>query len=144
MSYALIGVTGIAILSIVGVIILSIPVPTGNVVASQRGDGIITGTTDPGDVAIELTPLGVSDDGMAFDVKMNTHSVDLSQHDLTKQAFLVIGERSIQATTAPALRGHHVYGTLLFPVTKKPDMWHVVIKNIPAVEERIYSWGQDS
>src|SRR3989339_376507 len=43
---------------------------------------VSTGSTDSGDVLVDLTPKGMENGKFTTDISMNTHSVDLSQFDL--------------------------------------------------------------
>ena len=43
---------------------------------------VTTGTTETGDVAIELVPKGIQNGKLIVDLSVNTHSVDLTQFDL--------------------------------------------------------------
>jgi len=87
--------------------------------ASLSGD--LTRVDQQGAVAVEITPLNLSDasDDLEFDVAMNTHSVDLSM-DLSALATLTTDTGiTVQATKweAPG-GGHHVSGKLIFPATQ--------------------------
>ena len=100
---------------------------------------IMTGSTDAGDVAIELTPLGIKDGFLSVQLSANTHAVDLSQFDLTKITVLEVNGQKIAPSSAPALQGHHASGTLDFKgVPAGP--FSIAIIGIPQVEARRYTW----
>lgn len=148
-KYALI--FGLAI--VVGVIVYSLsrPTTTGNVVeipekpdtqlqATQLSP-ILTGTTENGDVAIELVPKGFEEGILTVDISANTHSVDLSQFDLTKITTLKYGGKTAKPINAPQLSGHHVSGQMQFKLDKEPQEFEITIRGIPNVEERTFNWG---
>jgi hypothetical protein len=102
-----------------------------------------------GMVVVEVTPLNLSNPGdtLAFEVALNTHSVDLSM-DLATLATLTFGNgKSLQASLWDAPRGwHHVSGKLYFPalsegqpVIVNAGEVQLVIKNLE-VAERIFTW----
>lgn len=119
------------------------PVVTGN----------LTQNAEAGAVAVEITPLNLSDpkaNTLDFKVAMNTHSVDLSA-DLAKLATLKVGDVVVaaQAWETPASGGHHVQGTLRFPATAadgKPLLagatsFSLTIRNLAGVPERTFTWN---
>ena len=104
---------------------------------------ITTGSTGEGDVSIELTPSEISNGKLTFDLKSNTHSVDLAGVDLKKIATLEYNGKVFQPVSAPALNGHHVSGTLVFDVGNEiSEIKNIklTIKGIPQEEERIFEW----
>ncbi len=101
---------------------------------------ISSGSTDSGDVSIELTPKGVEVGKLKVGIAVNTHSVDLSSFDLKKITTLDYGGKSLNPVSAPALGGHHVNGDLVFATEKDITSFVIKIKGIPKVEERIFSW----
>src|SRR3972149_9759945 len=119
-EYVLYGSLGIALLTLVitfGGLVLQRnsadqPVP------QQWFMPIISGTTEQGDVSIELKPLGVRDGKLVVNIAANTHSVDLSQFDLKQIARLEYEGKSASPFTAPVLSGHHSSGVLEFEVGK--------------------------
>lgn len=102
-----------------------------------------------GAVAIEITPVKLNNPGstLDFEVRMNTHSVDLSMN-LAELAMLSTDTgKTVQATKwdAPA-GGHHVSGKLSFPasVDGAPLLDGVKkltlrLKNVDA-PERVFVW----
>lgn len=90
------------------------PAATGQSASLTRSDS-------QGAVTVEVTPLNLSDpsDQLAFDVGLNTHSVDLSM-DLATLATLTtdtgVRVKATQWEATPG--GHHVSGKLIFPATK--------------------------
>lgn len=103
-------------------------------------NSITTGTTDTGDVAVELTPLGFFDGRLRVQIAVNTHSVDLSPFDLQQITTLETGGKVIKPIEAPALSGHHSSGELVFDVDKTPQKFTISIKGIPQIEERVFMW----
>lgn len=102
---------------------------------------ISTGSTDQGDVSIELTPIGFKDGKFQVSLAANTHSVDLSTFDLTKITTLTYEGRSINPSAAPKLSGHHVSGVLAFDTGKELTKFTITMTGIPAVEERVFDWS---
>ena len=102
---------------------------------------VLTGTTGPGDVAIEFAPRGMQGGKFEVQIVANTHSVDLSAFDLLQVTTLEYKGKLIKPASAPLLTGHHVSGTLVFAVGEEPgDAFTITIKGIPLVEERVFSW----
>lgn len=102
---------------------------------------VLTGTTGPGDVAIELTPLGVKEGKLEVQIAANTHSVDLSPFDLKELTTLEYTGKLLKPQSVPRLVGHHVYGVMAFPLAEDPGEFAITITGIPRVGERIFEWG---
>ncbi len=100
----------------------------------------LTGTTGPGDVAIELKPHEPTGNELAVDYSINTHSVDLSQYDLTRITTLEYEGKTINPLPSQKLQGHHNSGTMIFPIEKNPGNFVIKISGIPKIEERIFEW----
>ncbi len=100
---------------------------------------IVTGSTNNGDVLIELTPVGITGNVFAVQIAANTHSVDLSQFDLANQTSIDTNGKTAKPVSAPSLQGHHASGTLQFNV-EPTDRFSITITGIPTVEERRYTW----
>lgn len=108
--------------------------------AQQPFKTIATGTTDQGDVLIELTPRWVTDTRIDVAFTANTHSVDLAQFDLLPITSLEVNGKTIEPLSAPNLRGHHASGTLVFDVPEKTSTFTITILTIPKEQERVYAW----
>jgi len=100
---------------------------------------ISSGTTDSGDVSIELTPAGTKDGKLQISISANTHSVDLSQFDLNQITTLEFEGKSMKPVSAPKLSGHHSSDIIEFDVGDI-SKFSVIIKGIPKVEERVFKW----
>ena len=110
---------------------------------SQESAGmktILTGSTEAGDVSIELTPEEVKDGQLAVDISVNTHSVSLSDYDLKQITTLEYDAKIIFPSSAPSMAGHHVSGQLTFDVNREISAFTIRIRGIPSVEERVFSW----
>jgi len=87
---------------------------------NMTGNSEMTRTDQQGAVVMEVTPLnlGTPAPELAFEVAMNTHSVDLSM-DLAILATLTTDAgATVPASLWDAPRGgHHVEGKLIFPAT---------------------------
>ena len=79
----------------------------------------LTRTDEQGAVTVEVTPLNLDSPGVTldFDVTLNTHSVDLGI-DLAGLAQMTTdnGRSALAARWDAPSGGHHVQGTLSFPV----------------------------
>ena len=118
-----------------------------NVVVQNNQNNIVsgfktisTGTTDPGDVSVDLTPRGLVNGQFQVDFEINTHSVDLSQFDLRKITVLEYDGKKINPMSAPKLEGHHSSGALTFNVAEDLTGFKITIKGIPKVDERVFEW----
>ncbi len=100
---------------------------------------VSSGTTDPGDVSIELTP-NFNKANLEVDIKSNTHSVDLSQFDLSQITILEYDDTKIKPISAPKLEGHHTSGTLIFPTNKNIRNFKIIISGIPKTSQRVFTW----
>ena len=101
---------------------------------------IVTGTTSADDVEISLKPVLVTEEKIEFEIKVNTHSVDLSGFNLMEIMFLRIGDNVYSPLSAPKLTGHHSSGKVEFEISGKPDSFEVRLDDIPKVMERIFIW----
>ncbi|MBI4441192.1 hypothetical protein HY639_03420 [Candidatus Woesearchaeota archaeon] len=98
-----------------------------------------TGSTDNGDVLVELQPMGVENGQFTISIRVNTHSVDLSSIDLMQQVAFESNGQSVKPTSGLQLSGHHASGKLSFPVAV-PAQFTVRIRGIPLQQERVYMW----
>jgi len=81
----------------------------------------LTRVDEQGAIIVEITPLNLSNAGsqLEFDVKLTTHSVDLSMDLATLATLTTDTGVTVQAATWDAPRGgHHVKGELIFPTAK--------------------------
>lgn len=107
----------------------------------QRFEKISSGSTNSGDVSVELTPHASLEGGkMVVDISVNTHSVDLTRFDLRGLTLLEYGAASLRPVSALKLEGHHNSGTLVFETGTMPKEFTIRIRGIPAVEERVFTW----
>jgi len=102
---------------------------------------ISTGNAGTGDVAIELTPLGFENGIFTVNLAANTHSVELSQFDLSEITTLSYGGKAFAPTSATQMSGHHSSGIIVFNLDEKPDTFRITMQGIPAVEERVFEWA---
>ena len=101
---------------------------------------VATGSTQTGDVLIELTLISMPDGKLQFEMAANTHSIDLSQYNLMEMITLEYGGNVIKPISAPQLSGHHTSGNVIFNAGSDLKNFKVVIKGIPNVEERVFEW----
>lgn len=110
----------------------------------KSSEAFETKSNEGGGVTVEVTP-SVLEVGkpIAFDIAMNTHSVDLSD-DMTKIVILRDDAGKEYPPTAwegPGGGGHHRSGTLKFaPLTSKPKFVELVVKGLAKVPERVFRW----
>lgn len=113
----------------------------GNNHANSDKLGMIsTGSTDSGDVAIDMTPIEIDDKNLILNIALNTHSVDLSQFDLRQIATLKYNGKIVYPAEAPEIEGHHSSGKIVFDIDGNLRDFTVTIKGIPKIEERAYEW----
>lgn len=110
----------------------------------------LTISDSQGEVVIDATliPEDSSKDGLVFEIVMNTHSVDLTQYDLTKISTLSFGSEgraSENFTWEPSSTdSHHIKGFLKWSgsVPKNSSLIQLELKDIDQVTSRIFAWKQ--
>lgn len=127
-----------------GKIYASPPSPPTN--ANLPTNGLVQSTNSKA-VTIEVKWLGLRESVLAFDVSMNTHSVDLDSYDLGKLTVLKDDAgneyRPVDWDSAPG--SHHRSGTLAFPVPDsisqgKAQYLKMLIRNVDGVKEQVLKW----
>lgn len=128
--------------------------PTATLPAGPTSPSKSTAQTSPatfetksdsgGSVTVDVKPTTLEvGQPIAFDIAMNTHSVDLSD-DMTKIAVLrddTGKEYAPLAWEGGGPGGHHREGILKFaPLTNKPKYVELVIKGLAKVPERVFRW----
>ncbi|GAB4577475.1 MAG: hypothetical protein Fur0022_02060 [Anaerolineales bacterium] len=96
--------------------------------AGSWGEGTLL-VDDQGSVTVEVTPLNPANPGetLDFQIVLDTHSVDLSMNLAELASLTTDTGKTVQAVKWEApLGGHHVEGTLSFPVE---------VNNTPLLEE---------
>ncbi len=101
---------------------------------------ISSGTTNDGEVSVELKPHKVKNGKINVDISVNTHSVDLNKFDLRQITTLEYNNLIIYPTSAPTLTGHHNSGNLVFDIGENINSFTIKIKGIPKIEERVFKW----
>lgn len=124
----------------------ALPTIAGNTSKStgKSSSGLATKSNSGGSVDVEVTPTVFNiGEPIAFDIAMNTHSVDLSD-DLTKIAILrddAGKEYKPTAWEGGKPGGHHRDGILKFAaLTSKPKYVELVITGLAKVPERVFRW----
>lgn len=112
--------------------------------AGKASSPFATKSNSGGSVDVEVTPTALNiGEPMAFDLAMNTHSVDLSD-DMTQIAVLrddAGKEYKPTAWEGGEPGGHHRAGVLKFAaLTSKPKYLELVIKGLARVPERVFRW----
>ena len=95
-------------------------------------------------VTVDVKPLQFAPGKPAkFEVRMNTHSVNLSQDMVASSKLKDDQGREYRPVTwqGPPPGGHHRRGVLEFPTLEgSPKSVTLVIRNIGAVPERTFEW----
>lgn len=106
-------------------------------------------TNDEGPVEITLlylNPLGKeASHELSFEVRMNTHSVNLDAYGMEKISFLRMDggdEHKALSWSKPGGGGHHRSGVLKFagPIPSGAQSLQVIIRGIGGVQERVFEW----
>jgi len=136
LAYAVIGFLGIGSSS------STVPLPVDTTATAELGTfrSITTGSTDTGDVSIELTPHQVQDGILEVSAAINTHSVALDSFQLKEMTVLEYKSKKIVPISAPQLQGHHTSGKFLFEVEENIQQFTITIVGIPKIEKRVYTW----
>ncbi|MGI0011716.1 MAG: hypothetical protein ACREAE_09990 [Nitrosopumilaceae archaeon] len=113
----------------------------------------IAKTNSGGDTSLTITYSGISNEGLAFAVSMETSNMDspsLAEYDLAMLSYLSVGndETKIKPTRWAVQEtghmGHHLKGMLVFSVDEKivsqTKQFKIVISDIAGVKQRIFSW----
>ncbi len=104
-----------------------------------------------GEGPVEITVLYLNplekqtDSEISFEVRMNTHSVDLDAYEMEKMCFIRIDggpDQSALGWFEPGGGGHHVSGVLKFagPLPTDAKTIHLIIREVGDVPERIFEW----
>ncbi len=96
--------------------------------------------SSPGEVTIDITPKGIVNGNVIFEIAVNTHTVDMTEFDLSDITTLTIEGKEYRPISSPALSGHHNNGEIIFAITALPKTFEITITGIPDVEERVFSW----
>ncbi len=112
--------------------------------SQSNGDAFETKSNEGGSVTVSVKPTDLAvGEPAAFEIAMNTHSVDLSD-DMTKISLLrddMGKEYQPTAWDGAEGGGHHRSGTLTFPtLSSKPKYVELVIKGLAKVPERVFKW----
>lgn len=84
---------------------------------------------------------------LAFQVMLNTHSVNLDVYDPKEQAYIRTGNGQVIKPTswdeAEGSGGHHRNGVLLFPktgTTPEKGNFEIIMEDLAGIDRRIFSW----
>jgi hypothetical protein len=115
--------------------------------ALTKGD--VRRISDEGPVEITilyLNPLAEdSNSEFSFEVRMNTHSVNLDDYDMGALSYLRINggsEKKAIGWFEPGGGGHHVFGVLKFAGPIPPDAKHLelIIRDVGGISIRKFEW----
>lgn len=102
-----------------------------------------TKSNDGGGLSIEATPIDFSfGKPIQFEIVFDTHQGDLD-FDLTRQSVLIddFGNTYLPLEWQGGSGGHHLSGTLTFPLQKEGiKQFKLIIKNVYEVSERVFEW----
>lgn len=91
-------------------------------------------------VMFTVTPKGLADGRLLFDMRVNTHEGELADLDLRGAVRLHFGERVLAPVEVPNLRGHHAGGVLAFAHDSLPKRFSLTIRNVPGEPTLRASW----
>jgi hypothetical protein len=82
---------------------------------------------------------------LSFEVRMNTHSVNLDAYEMENISFLRVDggtEQKALGWVKPGGGGHHRSGVLRFagPIPSGAQSLQVIIRGIGGVQERVFEW----
>ena len=105
---------------------------------------------EAGGVTVTATYLGQTAQAVRFQVKLDTHTADLSQFDLKNSVTLRNDSgAAVRPLDPKALGGHHAEGELAFPATdsagravvgESTRYLELVVTNVAGIPERVLRW----
>ncbi len=98
-----------------------------------------------GNVTIDVKYLGYKDNLLIFEIKMDTHSVDLDQYDLTQLTELRDdkGNKYSLVSWDSESGGHHRNGKVTFSQLgsqSEVGTLELIIQNVGGIQERTFRW----
>lgn len=104
---------------------------------------VLTKTSEAGDVTVDVTYLNPGEDSPAFNIKLDTHSLDLDQYKLEAIVFLRDEEGKEYANPvveSPSGSGHHRSGVVRFKGVdiSRATAIELVIKDMAGAKERVF------
>ena len=139
---------GVALLVVGTVVVLNMQRSDGAGAPAAADSNATTQTNTGGNVTVAVAWSGASA-GPVFDVKLDTHSVDLDKIDLRALAVLRVDGEDIAAVSWEAPKGgHHREGTLSFPATAtdgrplvtSQTTIELIVRDVAGVAERRFTW----
>lgn len=91
-------------------------------------------------VSVVLTPINFDGENFYVDIKLDTHSVELNQFDLTEITTLEFNGNFFKPVTAPRLQGHHSSGELIFRTNEELKNFKITITDLPEIPIRTFEW----
>ncbi len=112
--------------------------------ASGAGAEAFLGATrsvEDGTVMVELTPRAYQDGRLEVSIAVNTHTAnDLDRYRLERITVLEAGGKEYHPSSAPALRGHHSRGKLVFEVPALRPPFAIRIENLHDAGVKRFTW----
>lgn len=115
----------------------------GKMTAETMESGTLTKMAGNGGVTAAVTYLNPGEVSPAFEIKLDTHNVDLDQYKWENMAFLrddTGKEYGAPVVESPSGSGHHRTGILRFKEVdiSKAKVFDLVIKDVAGVKERVF------
>jgi hypothetical protein len=101
---------------------------------------ISTGTMTDGGVKMELEPASFENGIFRVKFYANTHKVNLGQYNMMELMHLEYADVGYRPVSMNRMRGHHAGGEIEFRVPEVPDLFRIVVRGLPDLEERIFEW----
>jgi hypothetical protein len=139
--YGFIGAVIVIVIFVTAVILIPQPVTATSKQVANDFATQSSGSTDEGDVLLELQPKQVVTGEMIVEFTVNTHSVALKEYDLAQMSTLIVDGTKIKATRANSMSGHHNNGEIVFAIDTEPKQFSIIIKGLPAQDIRTHEWG---
>lgn len=109
----------------------------------EKGARVITRTSETGGVTVDVTYINPGEDSPAFNIKLDSHSLDLDQYKLETIVFLRDKkgqEYANPAVESPSGSGHHRSGVVRFKGVdiSMATAIELVIKDMAGAKERVF------
>lgn len=106
----------------------------------QAQDQAYETKSNEGEVSFELTPRATDDGRLVVDLRVDTHSGDLSDLDLKALFSLSAGDETHRPVTVTTLRGHHSEGSITFEVGRTPESFTIAIGPLRGMRQQRFVW----
>ena len=131
----------------ISVLILYLLVSAATAYALSKSDVRRISTEGPVEISVVyVNPLeSLGDEELQFEVRMDTHTVDLDSYRMEEISVLKLDngkEIKPLGWFNPGGGGHHISGTLKFkgPLPENTKVMRLVISGVGSVPERVFDW----